>query len=379
MPRWIPLTQHPLIRAWAIILLATPITSAIATTTQAPRQGDTKPSAMTVHVPIPVTPLAELYGNINQQLATHRNHGREWVTLGGGSGFLKYRLWPDEQGSTTVADRLLSHSTVPFGVEYAKQIKGSITKIAECGQRDAATGTGRLSVTVATMFKQGRSYTVLPASQVSAVQSAQSCLLSEQGVDASPLMAQVYRSDLQEVLPAVDRKAAGLVTLKPAVTKIWNDLQEPLLLDETEQLWLLLNPESTAAAGIEPLSGTPAAGYGVIARPTVVRGTKPTSRHRPLPEPLDHFQNDGFHVDFALQVPIEEANQRLREAVIGQEWSLGVGTIKIVNATRILGAYFVPGGRLHHQGTHPRHGLGRRMAARTTAGRAGWQTVLADS
>ena len=30
---------------------------------------------------------------------------------------------------------------------------------------------------------------------------------------------------------------------------------------------------------------------------------------------------------------MEEANQRLRDAVIGQEWSLGVGTIKIVNAT----------------------------------------------
>lgn len=333
MSRWIPLTQHPLIGACALILLAIPITPAMAVNPQVPGPAVVKPSAMTVHVPIPVTPLAELYGNINQHLATHHSHGREWITLGGGSGFLKYRLWPDEQNSTTAADRLLSRSTVPFGVEYAKQMKGSITKIAECGQRDAATGTGRLSVTVATMFKQGRSYTVLPASQVSAVQSAQSCLLSEQGVDASPLMAQVYRSDLQEVLPAVDRKAAGLVTLKPAIARIWNDLQEPLLLDETEQLWLLLNPETTAAAGIEPLSGTPAAGYGVLARPTVVRGTKPTSRHRPLPEPLDQFQNDGFHVDFALQVPIEEANQRLREAVIGQEWSLGVGTIKIVNAT----------------------------------------------
>jgi len=205
---------------------------------------------MTIHIPIPVTPLAELYGNLSQQLATQRNRGHDWVTLGGGSGFLKYRLWPHEQGSTTTEDRLLSHSTVPFGVEYGKHIKGSITKIAECGQRDVSAGTGRLSVTVATMFKQGRSYTVLPTSQVSAVQSTQSCLLSEQGVDASPLMAQVYRSDLQEVLPAVDRKAAGLVTLKPAIARIWNDLQEPLLLDETEQLWLLLNPESTAAAGI---------------------------------------------------------------------------------------------------------------------------------
>ena len=183
MTRWIPLTQRLLIRWCAVTLLVIPVSSAIAATAQAPGQAGTPPSAMTIHIPIPVTPLAELYGNLSQQLATQRNRGHDWVTLGGGSGFLKYRLWPHEQGSTTTEDRLLSHSTVPFGVEYGKHIKGSITKIAECGQRDASAGTGRLSVTVATMFKQGRSYTVLPTSQVSAVQSTQSCLLSEQGVD----------------------------------------------------------------------------------------------------------------------------------------------------------------------------------------------------
>lgn len=288
---------------------------------------------MTIHIPIPVTALAEHYGNINRTLSAHRSSAREWVTLGKGSGFLKYRLWPGEEGATTTGDRLLSQSTVPFGVEYAKQIKGTLTKIAECGQRDATTGTGRLSLTLATTFKQGRGYTLLPASQVAAVESAQSCLLSDQGVDASPLMVQVYRSDLQEILPSVDRKAAGLVALKPAVARIWKDLQEPLLLDEGEALWLLVNPEAIGPAGVEPLSGTPAAGYGVTARPTVVRGTKPISRQLPLPEPQDRFHDDGFHITFALQVPIEEANQRLREAVIGQEWSLGVGTIKIVGAT----------------------------------------------
>jgi hypothetical protein len=53
----------------------------------------------------------------------------------------------------------------------------------------------------------------------------------------------------------------------------------------------------------------------------------------PSPDLRSQFHDDGFHVAFALQVPIEEANQRLREAVVGQEWSLGVGTIKIVGAT----------------------------------------------
>ncbi len=188
-------------------------------------------------------------------------------------------------------------------------------------------------MTLATTFSQGQAYTLLPASNVTAVEATRPCLLSEQGVDTAPLMAQVYRSELQGTLPTIDRKAAALVTLKPAVTHIWNDLQEPLLLDEAEGLWLQLNPEAIGPAGVESLSGTPAAGYGVTARPTVVRGTKPLSRHLPLPDLRSQFHDDGFHVAFALQVPIEEANQRLREAVVGQEWSLGVGTIKIVGAT----------------------------------------------
>ena len=246
--RWIPMTQRLLIRWCAVTLLVIPISSAMAATAQAPGQAGTPPSAMTIHIPIPVTPLAELYGNLSQQLATQRNRGHDWVTLGGGSGFLKYRLWPHEQGSTTTEDRLLSHSTVPFGVEYGKHIKGSITKIAECGQRDVSAGTGDCRSQWPRCSSRPQLYgTSHQPGQRRAIPT-QSCLLSEQGVDASPLMAQVYRSDLQEVLPAIDRKASGLVTIKPAVARIWNDLQEPLLLDETEQLWLALNPESTAVA-----------------------------------------------------------------------------------------------------------------------------------
>ena len=317
----------------AAILSLCATAPAAAAGTGTARHQQMEASSMTIHVPIPMTALAEQYASIHQSLAAHRHTHRDWVTLGGGTGFLKYRIWPGEQSSTTTGGRLLSQSSFPFGVEYARQIKGTVTKIADCGQQDATTGTGRLSVTLATTFSQARAYTLLPVSSVTAVEANRPCLLSEQGVDTAPLMAQVYRSELQEMLPTVDRKAATLVTLKPAVTHIWNDLQEPLLLDEAEGLWLQLNPEAIGPAGVEPLSGTPAAGYGVTARPAVVRGAMPLSRHLPLPELQSQFHDEGFHVAFALQVPIEEANQRLREAVVGQEWSLGVGTIKIVGAT----------------------------------------------
>ncbi len=317
----------------AAILSLCATTPAAAAGTDTARHQQPEASSMTVHVPIPMTTLAEPYATIHQTLTTHRNSHKDWVALGGGTGFMKYRIWPGEQSSTTTGVRLLSQSSFPFGVEYAKQIKGTVTKIADCGQQDASTGTGRLSVTLATTLAQGRAYTLLPASSVTAVEANRPCLLSEQGVDTAPLMAQVYRSELQGILPTVDRKAGALMTLKPAVAQVWKDLQEPLLLDEAEGVWLQLNPEAIGPAGVETLSGTPTAGYGVTARPTVVRGTKPLSRNLSLPDLQSQFRDDGFHVAFALQVPIEEANQRLREAVVGQEWSLGVGTIKIVGAT----------------------------------------------
>lgn len=324
---------NSLLYFWAAILslfVTAPVTAAGTGIT---RQSETANSGMTIHVPIPIADLAEHYGNTHRTLAAHRDAQRDWVTLGGGTGFMKYRIWPGEQSSTTTQGRLLTQSSFPFGVEYAKQIKGTVTKIADCGQQEATSGTGRLSVTLATTFSHGRAYTLLPSSSVTAVDANRPCLLSAQGVDTAPLMTQVYRSELQAMLPAVDRKAATLVTLKPAVTRIWNDLQEPLLLDEAEGVWLQLNPEAIGPAGVESLSGTPAAGYGVTARPLVVRGTKPAARLQPLPDLQPQFHDDGFHVVFDLQLPIEEANERLREALVGQEWSLGVGTIKIVGAT----------------------------------------------
>ena len=155
----------------------------------------------------------------------------------------------------------------------------------------------------------------------------------DSALDAAPLMAQVYRSDVHKALPAADQKAASLVTLKPSVARVWTELQEPMLLDEAQALWLLVNPEAVATAGVGALSEAPAAAFEVTARPTVVRGAKPVFRHLPLPEAKDRFRHNGFHVTFALQVPTEEADQRLREAVVGQEWSVGVGTIKIAGAT----------------------------------------------
>lgn len=317
----------------AIFLLFADPTASSATGKKVSSQQRDQTSSITLHVPLPVLALSEIYNGIHRDGDSPRNMTHEWIPLGGGTGFLKYRIWPGDQDARTVNGRLISHTTFPFGVEYAKPINGTLTKVADCGQSDATGRTGRMSVQLVTTFTQGRGYGIAPKSTVAAIEPAGSCMLSDQNVDAAPLLAQVYRSELQRVLPSVDRKSIGLVSLKPAVSRIWKELQEPILLDEKESVWLLVKPESVGAAGVGTLSEVPAAAFGVTARPTVVRGTKPVSPPSPLPDAQDRFHDDGFHVTFTLQVPMEEANQRLREAVVGQEWSLGVGTIKIAGAT----------------------------------------------
>ena len=290
-------------------------------------------SSITLHVPIPVMLLSNFYNGIHRDLASQPNDTREWIPLGGGTGFLKYRLSAGEQATKAVGGQLISHAILPFRVEYGKPLNGSPVKVAECGQSDSGSSMGRLSVQLSTAFTLRRGYGVTPLSKVAAIEPTAPCLLSDQQVDAAPLMTKVYRSEVQRLLPAVDRKAAGLITLKPTVARIWKDLEEPILLDKGEALWLMVNPKSVDAGGVRTRSEMPVAAFKIIARPTVVRGEKPISQHRPLPEAQDHLDEDGFHVTFRLEVPVEEANQRLREAVVGQEWSLGVGRIKIAGAT----------------------------------------------
>ena len=315
-----------------MLLIMGPTTSLLAAEQKKSVQQGSQ-SVIALHVPIPLLPLSNLYNGIHRDLASQSNEDREWIPLGGGTGFLKYRLSAGEQASKTVGGQLISHAKLPFRVEYAKPFNGSLAKVADCGQSDSTAGMGRLSVQLATTFTLRRGYGVTPSSKVAAIEPASPCLLSDQQVDAAPLMAKVYRSELQRMLPTADRKAAGLITLRPVVARIWKELEAPILLDEAAALWLLVNPESMNAGGVGTLSENPVAAFGVVARPTMVRGAKPVPQHRPLPDTQEQIHEDGFHVTFTLDVPVEEANERFREAVVGQEWSLGVGRIKIAGAT----------------------------------------------
>ena len=273
------------------------------------------PSGMAVHIPFSADAIGQYYEQVHDELSERRANGNEWITLGGGTGFLKYRLWPGDHEHSLSAASVRTQSVLPFGVEYAKKVKGTITKLATCGLESPATGAGRLSVSMETRFGYGRSYQLLPSTNIASVEPKGSCLMQERTVDATPLMLQVYRSELQQALPMADQKAKQALSLKAAMVEVWRDLHEPLLLDEAASLWLLVHPEAVGSGAVQPTPTTLTAGFGITAHPAVVRGAKPAVPLRPLPELGDGGAPDGFRVTFDAAIPMEEANQRLREAV----------------------------------------------------------------
>ncbi len=136
--------------------------------------------------------------------------------------------------------------------------------------------------------------------------------------------------------------AAKLKTMdvKGEVEKVWNEIQKPIRL--ADSVWLLLRPEGVRLGQLagtrEMLGGT----IGIVARPKIETGPKPSVALIPLPalEPpagetgLDLLTEGRF--DYLL------INSSLSKALAGKTIKVPGGTVEI----KEVAAYGIGGGRL---------------------------------
>ena len=290
------------------------------------RAGETvEPSTLLLHLDLPAAALEPFFNRLYAGDGAGRHGPHEWITLGGGTGFMKYQAMRRHSKLTLSANQLLSQATLDFSVEYAKLINEKITKIADCtgGQ------PGSLEVTIGTRLSYRRDYNFESSSRVTSIEPKQPCLLGSDRVNAAPLMAQVYRSRLDPMLPVLDRTIREAVSFKTKTSDAWTRLQTPIQLDDGGTMWLVLSPLQTEA--IEPVwqDGALSAEVGIVATPRVVIGKKPALPVRPLPSLSGRYTERGFHVPFDLDVPYDEANQRLRKTLVGQDFGIGPGRVVV--------------------------------------------------
>jgi hypothetical protein len=293
-----------------------------------------EPSTLRIQMTVPLTSVRPLYEHIYDARASNHLSPDTWIPLGGGTGFLKYRPGLIESNLTQNGRAIVSQANVDFSLEYAKKVNGAITKLAECGAGAGTDRPGRLIVKTSTMVIPTHDYRLLTTSRIESVDTGSPCVLSQHHVDAAPLMAQVYRSGLESRLPELDRSLRESLSIKSKTAQAWKKLQEPLPLDDQGLMWLLLSPAQIKYPSPPLTDAARPVQIGIIAFPKVVTGKKPPASLRSLPALEPGYQNEGFHVSFDVRLPYEVANERLKEALLGKEFYMGPGALR-VSAVRL--------------------------------------------
>ena len=300
----------------------------------AERTDGVEPSTLRIQMPVPLTVIRPLYEHIYEARDSNHLSPDTWIPLGGGTGFLKYRPGLVESSLIQNDGAIVSKANVDFSLEYAKKVDGTITKLAECGGGTGTDHPGRLVVSTSTRLTPTRDYRLLPTSRIESVDSGGPCVLRRHHVDATPLMAQVYRSGLESRLPQLDRSLRESLSIKSKTAQAWRRLQEPLQLDDQGLMWLLLSPAHVKYPNPAPKDAASPVQIGIIAFPQVIAGNKPTTSIRSLPDLEAGYQDHGFHVSFDVRLPYEAANERLKEALVGKEFYMGPSALR-VSAVRL--------------------------------------------
>jgi hypothetical protein len=286
-------------------------------------------STFLLHLDLPAAALEPPFNRLYAGDGAGRHGPQDWITLGGGTGFMRYQAARRHGELKLQANEILSQALIEFSVEYAKQSNEKTHKIADCGSGAAGSRPGRLEVMISSLLTSRRDYSFEPSSRVTSIESKQPCLLGSDQVDATPLMAQVYRSRLESMLPVLDRTIREAASFKSRMNDAWARLQAPIQLDDGATMWLVLSPLQTEA--VEPVwrNGALSAEVGIVAAPRVILGKKPALPVRPLPSLGDRYSERGFHVPFTLDVPYDDANQRLRDVLVGREFGIGPGRVVV--------------------------------------------------
>ncbi|MET0516240.1 MAG: DUF4403 family protein [Nitrospiraceae bacterium] len=301
-------------------------TSAVSAAERAHR---TEPSTLRIQMPVPLAVIQPLYERIYDGHDSNHLSPDTWIPLGGGTGFLKYRPGLVESNLNQNSHAILARANVNFSLEYAKKVDGTITKLAECGAGAEPDRPGRLVVNTYTTLTPTRDYRLLTTSHVRSVDSGKSWVRRQHNVDATPLMAQVYRSGLESRLPQLDRRLQGALSIKSKTAEVWRKLQEPLQLDDQGFIWLLVSPAHVKYPKTPPKDAARPVQIGIIAFPRIITGNKPTTSLRSLPDLESGYQDQGFHVSFDVHLRYEVANEFLRGALVGKEFHVGPGTLRI--------------------------------------------------
>ena len=201
--------------------------------------------------------------------------------------------------------------------------------IASCGFEPEPMK--RAEVRLSTALYWTRGWRIASRGTVLTPQLLDPCQITMLNVDATPLMRRLLEGQLNDLRREVDSIVPAVADLKPSADSLWSAMSQPIALDSTSTVWLLMSPET---AQLTALTGAGSEGTTAIlltALPRVVIGARPDVTVKPLPSLTLAQPSAGLHLPVQIELPFADLSDRATAMLAAQpaEQGLKVNDVKI--------------------------------------------------
>lgn len=153
------------------------------------------------------------------------------------------------------------------------------------------------------------------------------------------LIESVINSQVNEINKRLDTEITRQIKLKPQIENYWNQLQQPVLVEENYKTYLQIKPEYVSLAPINSDGKNIFINIGVRSDFNLVSGEKPVlSQLKPLPKlQLNQKPDSTFHLFFGGELTYEYATELARNEFKGKTFEYENGKQKVtINDLKIF-------------------------------------------
>lgn len=150
-------------------------------------------------------------------------------------------------------------------------------------------------------------------------------------IPIASLLESSIEKQLQEVSKEIDSNVNRLIDLRSNIESLWSIAQEPILLDDSTQTWLKVEPTSLLLAPITSEKSILSVRLGLETYLETFTGNKPLLKEKkPLPElrPASRAAQD-FSIQIRSELSFESATAIAKKQLVGQEFRLKKKSIRL--------------------------------------------------
>lgn len=145
------------------------------------------------------------------------------------------------------------------------------------------------------------------------------------------LLQKPLETQLEKTIKDVEKEIASSFDLRSEVNRLWNECQEPNLMDAETETWLTIEPQQLFTTGLSEQKGSINMILGASAFVGTVSGKRPANNKLIALPPLQLVQKlpEDFRVQVQSRISYEALTLQVKKAIVGQEFVQGKKRIKI--------------------------------------------------